>query len=399
MDCAGLRYAAEGDDRAMNEFAGSPFRWDPYVLLREDEVTAFWRSHASETERNIAFVLGWGFDPRMCDGVRAVLDAGGKGRRDCLLLDYDEGKQSVSLGHDDRKQANRTELDRVLKGRGTVAVHAVAMLNAEGRRTGARQAQKVVYDANLPAAYTDIVVDVSAMPRALFLSVVLAALRMIDEREQKTPGVAPVNLHVLASEDPGFDAQITEDAPDEHPSPIPGLASDLSQDSKSHLPRLWIPILGERKPHQLRRVFEAFRPSEVCPVLPSPARNPRRADALIHEYRELLFDQYRVEPANFLYADEQNPFEAYRQIRASIRRYNRSLQPLGGCTTCVSAFSSKLLSLGALLACYEAKQQNEPIGILHVEAAGHSIQANAAPNPKLNQLWIAGECYRPFSTP
>lgn len=369
-------------------------RWDPYVLLRETEVATFWRAHFAERERHLAFVLGWGFDPRMCNGVRAVLQADGKGRRDCLLLDYDEGSQSVSLRHHDLKLNNRRDLDSALGTRGKISVHEIAMLNDEGRRTGSRQAQKIIYDAKLPDRYTDIVVDVSAMPRALFLSVVFAALKQIDERERATPSAAPVNLHILVSEDPHFDSKVNEDAPDEHPSPLPGLASDLSQESKSHLPKLWIPLLGEHKLHQLKSVFDEFRPSEVCPVLPSPARNPRRADGLIHEYRGLLFDQYRVEPTNFLYADEQNPFEAYRQIRASMRRYNRSLQPLGGCTTCVSAFSSKLLSLGALLACYEAKQQGELVGILHVEAGGHTIEADTAPSPRLFHLWIAGECYR-----
>lgn len=382
----------------MTEAPPNTLRWDPYVLLRETEVDKFWRAHLAERERHLAFVLGWGFDPRMCNGVKAVLQAGGKGRRDCVLLDYNEGSQSVSLRHDLLKRTNRTDLDKAIATRGNVAVHPIAMLNDEGRRTGSRQAQNVFYDAKLPDVYTDIVVDVSAMPRALFLSIVYAALKQIDERERAAPTAAPVNLHILVSEDPHFDSKVIEDAPDEHPSPIPGLASDLSLESKSHLPKLWIPLLGEHKLHQLRRVFEEFRPSEVCPVLPSPSRNPRRADALIHEYRELLFDQYRVEPTNFLYADEQNPFEAYRQIRDSMRRYNRSLQPLGGCTTCVSAFSSKLLSLGALLACYEAKQQDELVGILHVEAGGHTIEADTAPSPRLFHLWIAGECYRPLPT-
>lgn len=368
-------------------------RWDPYVLLKGQEVHDFWKAHLAAGDRRVVIVAGWGFDPRLCDGPAAVLMASGDGPRDCMLFDYDEGKLSSSRIHDNLKQANRVRLEGLFEGRGTVNVFPLQMLNAEGRRTGARQAQSAFYDADLPSSYTDIVIDVSAMPRVLFLAIVLAAIRLIDRRQEDSPNASPVNVHVLASEDASFDARILEDGPDEHPSPIPGLASNLNQNATSDLPRLWIPILGEGKSQQIRRVFAEFRPSEICPVLPSPAQHPRRADALICEYHDLLFDAYRVEPSNFLFAHEQNPFEAYRQIRGSIRRYNKSLQPLGGCTTCVSAFSSKLLSLGALLACYEAKGDNEPVGLLHVEVAGHTIEEGATPDPELYQLWLAGECY------
>lgn len=365
-------------------------RWDPYVLLKGENVTSFWEQHLQGSNRDVVIVLGAGFDPRMCDGAEILLNTGGNGVRDCLLLDYDEGEHSTSLLHSALKGENHAGLLRLFEGRGDVSMTPIRMINEEGRRTGAREAAVAVHDARLVSRYSDIVIDVSAMPRALFLALLCAALRSIDEQ---TGSNDVTNLHVIAAEDASFDARIVEDGPDEHPSPIPGLASALAQNSTSDLPRLWIPILGEHKSQQIKSVVADFRPSEICPVLPSPSRQPRRADALIQEYRELLFDAYRIEPSNFLYASEQNPFEAYRQVLGSIRRYNQSLEPLGGCTSCVSAFSSKLLSIGALLACYEADQDGKRVGVLHVEVAGHTIEGDAAPNPEIYQLWLAGECF------
>jgi hypothetical protein len=63
----------------------------------------------------------------------------------------------------------------------------------------------------------------------------------------------------------------------------------------------------------------------------------------------MLFDDYRVEPANIIYASEYNPFEAYRQLFGAIDRYRDALRELGGCKVYVSPLSSKLLSIGALL--------------------------------------------------
>jgi hypothetical protein len=122
--------------------------------------------------------------------------------------------------------------------------------------------------------------------------------------------------------------------------------------------------------------------------------NPRRSDNLVAEYRDFLFDRLRVEPCNFIYASEWNTFEVYRQIYRTVERYNVALEALGKCKIVVSALSSKLLSVGALLAAYEAKRKGYMVGISHVETHGYKINEQIAScNPELFSLWIAGECY------
>jgi hypothetical protein len=48
------------------------------------------------------------------------------------------------------------------------------------------------------------------------------------------------------------------------------------------------------RPHEVQsvaaRATEILKSAEICPILPHPSRDPRRADRLIIEYRELLFD-------------------------------------------------------------------------------------------------------------
>jgi hypothetical protein len=96
-------------------------------------------------------------------------------------------------------------------------------------------------------------------------------------------------------------------------------------------PLVWFPILGENRSSQLQRVAtEIPKSAEICPILPHPSRDPRRADRLIIEYKEPLFDSRRTPTGNILYAHESNPFEAYRQLFLAMQRYRDSLNIMGG---------------------------------------------------------------------
>jgi hypothetical protein len=129
--------------------------------------------------------------------------------------------------------------------------------------------------------------------------------------------------------------------------------------------------------------------------VPFPARNPRRGDSIIEEHRQILFDEFRVEPRNILYASEYNPFEAYRQVFQVIDRYRDALVELGDCRIFVSPLSSKLLSIGALLACYDHRHQRSGkfhVGMPYVEAAAYGPSPPiSAPDRELTSMWLTGE--------
>jgi hypothetical protein len=64
----------------------------------------------------------------------------------------------------------------------------------------------------------------------------------------------------------------------------------------------------------------------------------------------------------------------------------------------ISANSSKLLSVGALLAAYELKRADVDIAIAHVESHGYSINATEGEHlpqheSTLYGLWLSGDCY------
>ncbi len=370
---------------------GPEARWRDYVLARgDDRVRAFWVPHLAERERAVLFVVGRGFDPRMCHGPRLVLSAGGAGVRDVLGIQFLEGEASPSLAHTDRIDQNWEELGALVAGRGKVESRPLECVSVEGRRVTSQQARAMIDTAVFLDPYSDVVIDVSAMPRSVFFPLVAGLLALIDGR----PPGRPVNLHVMVSEDPALDAGIREEGVEEKAEFMASFTGGFDEEATPY-PKVWVPVLGEQRGTQFGRILDLVKPDEVCPVLPSPARNPRRGDDIVIEYQRALFDELRLDPRGLLYASEDNPFEVYRRVRAAVLHYNDVFRLLGGCKVALSALSSKLMSLGVLLVAYELKRASYNIGVAHIECQGYSLPADATTRPELYTLWLAGECYAP----
>lgn len=277
----------------------------------------------------------------------------------------------------------------------TLETRQVQMFAVDGRRIGSRSAANIFRTSEELSGFSDVILDVSSLPRSIFYPL-LAKLLHLQE------GIADAgrrpNLFAFGSENPALDARIVDEGVDEAADYVHLFRSGSERMSAAGEPTVWIPILGEGQAVQLERLYELVNPNEICPLLPSPSLNPRRGDELVVEYRELLFARLRVEPRNILYASERNPFEVYRQIRRTILHYQRALRPLGGCQPVVSSVSTKLLSIGGLLAAYELKQAKVHVGIAHIESQGYRIDDEATARSLASQstlfgLWLAGESY------
>jgi hypothetical protein len=376
-------------------------RWDSYVKCSGPEFDSFWENHLSE-ERDLLFILGRGFDPRMCEGFEALLEAGGDGKRDSFLVDIDDDASAPSQNHEELASENEEQLQELIDRRGKLTTESIDMWSGEGhrrRRTGPRNATQLIRKDDIES-YNDIVVDVSSLPRSIYVPLTGKLLYLVDdinENQITSEHNSIINLHVITASDPILDSMINEVGPDEDAHYIPRFSGKMELEAQEEIPKIWIPILGESKYHQLRRIYDHVSPEEVTPMLPFPAKNPRRGDALVEEYHTLLFDEWRVQPQNIVYASERNPFQVYRSIMNTVNLYSKALNPLGGCRTAVSALSSKLLSIGALLAAYDSKTKvNGPdIAIAHIESQGYSIDGDLSEydSSTLCSLWLAGECY------
>ena len=371
----------------------APDRWLSYVLRGGSDFESFWRSYLISKSRDLLFVVGRGFDPRMANAVGTVLSMGGTGLRHCLLVEYDEGEASPSRAQDDSLVANVNAVEVLFAKSGGLTIRQIRMWSDDGRRrVGSRGAAEVFASSNDIARYSDILVDISALPRSLYMPMLAKLLYLIDQLN----GNGRPNLHVLVDDNPDLDQLITAEGLNDDASYLHGFESGIEQEATADAPKVWMPILGEGKIGHFERIYDLIVPDEIAPILPFPCANPRRTDDLILEYRTYLFDRLRIEPTNFIYVPEQNPFGVYREILAAIKHYTDALGALGGCKIVISALSSKLLSLGALLAAYDLKQADYPVGIAHVHADGYSMQSEALPQTSakdLFEVWLAGEPY------
>ncbi|HHE40170.1 MAG TPA: hypothetical protein ENL10_01560 [Candidatus Cloacimonetes bacterium] len=383
----------------MNNESNKNLRWRDYFLRQGTDFFEFWKRYLNSKEHDVLFVVGLGFDPRTCTAVENILNAGGNGKRDCFLLEFDEGEGSPSKRYEHHTSSNRSKLEKMFNERGEIIRKDIKILSKDGRRIGSRSAANVFSSINDLTNYTDIIVDISATPRALYFPIIGKLLYLYDSNSTDNGKSKNLNIHVVVVENPTLDYRIRAEGIDDKANYVHGFGGDVELESTANIPRVWIPIIGEKRDAHMTRIHTLVNnPKEICPVLPFPATNPRRGDDLILEYRELLFDQLRVEPTNIVYAAEQNPFEVYRKIARTVIQYNKALSPLGGCKVIVSSLSSKLLSIGALLAAYDLKRKGFAIGIAHVGAQGYTMPegdqiTESKCQEELCSLWLAGECY------
>jgi len=366
-------------------------RWDPYLLFADGEFDSFWREHLRARERKLLIVLGRGFDVRALEATKRIKQSGAA--PDIWLLGFDNGLQDSEL-RTAMTQQNVNDLE-ALCGADRIStldirIGAPAVGNATSNNT-----RRAIMRAGSIEAYDDVVIDISAMPRMVALTTIAKMIHDLDEIESTTG--RSINLHVTTAESVSADLKAQRGTLSEDVTTVVGFSGHLTAQGTENVPRVWFPVLGENQTDRLFKIQENLDPDEICPVVPFPSREPRRGDEIIDQHRQVLFDDFQAEPRNILRASEYNPFEAYKQLFAAMDRYRRALKELGGCKAFVSPVSSKLLSVGGLLACYDhlhgkIEGSRLMVGIPYVETAvyGDPI-VDGEIQTELYAMWIRGE--------
>lgn len=375
-------------------------RWDSYILFSgSDKIISFWKDHSQLKNRKLLYILGKGFDLRMNLGITTILGANCSTNLDCILVEFDEGIGSASNNYKKNVDKNYSELQGHTNI--NIIIKKIELWKGEGRhkrRIGDRESANLISSFKEIEEYTDIIIDISALPRGIYFSLIGKVMTLIDYNTEKKN--CTQNLFILVAENALIDQKTIERDIDDDLKYTHGFTGGL--ELTADYPIIWFPILGENRRKQIEMANLKINPREICPILPFPSKDIRRSDALIIEYHQLLFDELRIEPQNILYVPEQNPFEVYRSLTTAIMNYNKTLDIINGCRAAISTFSSKLLSIGALLTAYEFignKDDNKGgVGILNVDSKGYDIETDE--NIKLNNgdtelffIWLTGEPY------
>jgi hypothetical protein len=338
--------------------------WKQYVFRRGPEVNDMWELRFDRVPARLLYIAGRGFDYReqavMNSFIESTAVSGHRFDKADLLLVGFEGYQ---LTEELEKQTteNAEALERSFSRLGSTSTLSIGFSEAgeddisanNALRMGTAEILKRLTDR------TDIILDISSLPRVVYLALMTGILETLipDRTAPNALSSSNINFQVLVAEDAALDAQILSEDPSNDLVLIPGFSSALHAESVQDWPLVWFPILGEKRMNQLQKVMDSVIPdsAEICPVLPHPSRDLRRADRLLVEYKLPLFDKRQTPTGNILYAHEANPFEAYRQLLGAMERYRDSMRIIGGCRLVVTPLGSKLITIGAGLACFEMR--------------------------------------------
>ena len=382
--------------------------WQHYVFRRGTDVHTTWDLLFDSRPIRLLYIAGCGFDVRAQTVMKGFVGNIRDSHHDIqeatlLLVDFSGYELTEDLCTQTLK--NNAVLNEIFAEIGKSTRVSIGSSGTTDDDISASTALRE--GANQVLSYidkqTDIVLDVSSLPRVIYLALVTGILnKLVSDRFAPDALVGQgINFQVLVAEDAALDATIRSEDPSNDLIVIPGFSGVLHAESYQDWPLVWFPVLGENKVSQLQKVMELIIPpnAEICPVLPHPSRDPRRADRLIVEYRQALIDTRGTPTANILLVHESHPFEAYRQLLKAMTRYRDSMCILGGCRLVVTPLASKLITLGVGLACFEMRPSDSTsqygVAIPYAEPTRYSapIEMLKESRPEISAMLLTGEAY------
>jgi hypothetical protein len=388
--------------------------WDHYVFRRGSDVPTLWEQIHSNRPLRLLYIAGRGFDVRAQRAMReyvSTLQSSCQEIEQAKLLLVGFSGYELDNELSEITEENACELASIFSPIGSVETLIIGqgLAGEEDGDIGATNALRLGVQKVLSAVdgLSDIVLDVSSLPRVAYLALLTSILdKLVPSRERGT-GVDPlyasgVNFQIVVAEDAALDARIRAEDPSGDLIQIPGFAGAFHSETVKDWPLVWFPILGENRVNQLEKVLsssEIPREAEICPVVPHPSRNPRRADDLLTEYLVPLFKSRRTPTSNIIYVHEANPFEAYRQLLGAMKRYQHSMKLLGNCRLVVTPLGSKLVTLGAGLACFEMRPSDAAakyrVAVPLAEPRRYIAQPSElkASTPDLSVLLLTGSAF------
>jgi hypothetical protein len=357
-------------------------RWSDYFMTRD--FTSFWSQRMGEPGASTCLITGIGFDPRCIVGIERLLSVSQPGQVGFLGLRLNSPLEVNTPARERNRLAERHEKILAANSATQIGIGQVALQDGNRFPVGGPRALEFVA-SRLQALqqYRHVIVDISGMPRSIFFPVISYLCSRADQ------GLIE-NLHVIVTEDQTLDANIRlsefGDADYVHTFRMTG---------KKKL--VWVPVLNKDERDRVLKIFNQVKDDciEICPILPFPAESLRKADDILIDNSEVLFQELDILPTNFLLCDETNPFDIYRKIIGLHDYYVDKLSGLlGEVTTVVSPLSTKLLSLGMLLAAIERR-----LPVSYVEAGMYDppvaeIDRFTASTDQTVNIWLTGEPYR-----
>lgn len=314
----------------------------------------------------VLLIAGKGFDPRATKGLECIRDEI-KNLSVCIVDYEDKGIKENKL-HESRSEENIKRIEQLSEGI-ELDIKKVPQYTKLGNSKVLVISESVreSFKKENIQKYKHIIIDISAMPRAVVFSLIKRIIKIKDETQK---------VCVMVCENSEWDEKINPVIVEESAEYLQGFNTfSMSQDNSIEQ-TIWIPMLGMNEENAFEIIYNFLDPIEICPVVPFPSTDIHRGEAILRYYGEELFRVHSIDKRNIIYVPENHPLLIYRKLYDTVRYYEKALVRDARTTNrykyAFSSQSSKLIDLGMLLAILHLENQAIKAGIVVVENQGYS---------------------------
>ena len=353
--------------------------WENCIAHFDNAVAEFVKSYFAEPNRQCLLVAAAGFDPRS-QRVPKLLANTLDDRLSAIFIREERGQPNPNLLA--LADANEAALKRIVS---EVRVERVEVFGDDGAAVGGPRIAALLNTIPIDPNVTDVILDLSALSIGIGFPAAKILLEDCEAANERA-------FHLLIVSNPELDDQIISEPADNAMS-VKGFSGIGNLDDTLEPAKIWLPQLAEGRKRALTTigttVSECYK---ICPVIPFPARDPRRADALIGEFENELVNEWTVDPRDLVYVSEWNPLDSYRSISLLKSRYYKAVEGTFEPHMILSPVGSKVMAAGALMAAIEHDLTVRYIETVRYELRGDQTQ-DLADNDQMVHVLLSGPAY------
>ena len=330
--------------------------WHNCIAHFDAEVEEFFSDYFGESHRRCLLVAAAGFDARatrVAEMLAPVLSVRAKG------LFIRENRRNPQLTLLAAADANENRLRQLVPDSD---VEQIDVFGDDEAAIGGPRIASLLNQFEIPNDVTDVVLDLSA----LSIGIGFPAAKLLLSNCETVPGRS---FHLMVVSNPESDRNISSE-PSDRPMAVKGFAGTGHLIGATDVAKLWLPQLSTGRGAALTRIRGAIGECyAICPMLPFPARDPRRADMLLAEFESQLTNEWQVDPRDYVYVSERNPLDCFRTLSTLKSRYDRSVSGIFVPHMILTPVGGKVAAAGALMAAIE-----HDLTVQYVESIRYRVQ-------------------------
>lgn len=337
--------------------------WDKSLFLKNsEEILRFFNK-----KDEILMIIGKGFDPRACKAIKMLNDHKIKIAK-LWVIDYNENlKGSDNSGNISRSNSNLSLLNDISKNidKDYVNMPTYKRENEKNVLIISEKVRELIVKKSI-ANYSNIVVDISAMPRTVSFSIIK---RLIDIKNESQ------KLYIIVCENSDCDDKIKPVIVEGSAEYLQGFNTfSLTMQSDAD-DTIWLPVLGINEKEAFNIIADFLKPIEVCPIVPFPSTQVKRSEIILRDFGQILFQEREIEKRNIIYVPENYPLIVYKKLCDTAKYYEKALNNDNkrNIRYAFSSQSSKLIDIGILLTVITLNKQQIKAGVVIVENQGYAL--------------------------